>query len=130
MIRTTTRKLAARKNPGLVADIAARLRANCDLIASILNPNSIFSATPSQESEITSKFLLVFNKFGRTITRKRGALHERDRANGEPADVAGGVMEKRTQGYRSNNGRAPGGLADLAEFVQSLARTLFDPYRP
>jgi len=38
-------------------------------------------------------------------------------------------MEKRTQGYRSN-GRAPGGLADLAEFVQSLARTLFDPYRP
>jgi hypothetical protein len=38
-------------------------------------------------------------------------------------------MEKRTQGYRSN-GRTPGGLADLAEFVQSLARTLFDPYRP
>ncbi|MFL6834795.1 MAG: hypothetical protein ACJ8F0_19615 [Xanthobacteraceae bacterium] len=38
-------------------------------------------------------------------------------------------MEKRTQGY-GRAGRAPGGLADLAEFVQSLARTLFDPYRP
>ncbi|MFL6822379.1 MAG: hypothetical protein ACJ8FA_07405 [Xanthobacteraceae bacterium] len=38
-------------------------------------------------------------------------------------------MEKRTQGHRRDR-RAPGGLADLAEFVQSLARTLFDPYRP
>ena len=38
-------------------------------------------------------------------------------------------MEKRTRGY-GRDGKAPGGLADLAEFVQSLARTLFDPYRP
>jgi hypothetical protein len=38
-------------------------------------------------------------------------------------------MEKRTQDHRRDR-RAPGGLADLAEFVQSLARTLFDPYRP
>jgi hypothetical protein len=40
-----------------------------------------------------------------------------------------GVMEKRTQGHKSH-GKASGGFADLAEFVQSLARTLFDPYRP
>lgn len=38
-------------------------------------------------------------------------------------------MEKRTQGHRSH-GKASGAFADLAEFVQSLARTLFDPYRP
>ena len=38
-------------------------------------------------------------------------------------------MEKRTQDHRLDR-RAPGGLADLAEFVQGLARTLFDPYRP
>ena len=42
--------------------------AKCDLIASILNPNSRFFATLAQESEITGKFLLVFNKFTRTIT--------------------------------------------------------------
>jgi hypothetical protein len=29
-----------------------------------------------------------------------------------------------------SRGRAPSVLADLAEFAQSLARSLFDPYRP
>jgi hypothetical protein len=36
-------------------------------------------------------------------------------------------MEKRT---RSCHGSAPGVLADLTDFVQNLARSLFDPYRP
>jgi hypothetical protein len=38
-------------------------------------------------------------------------------------------MEKRTPS-RGSNRRAPGVLADLAEFLQNLARSLFDPYRP
>ena len=36
-------------------------------------------------------------------------------------------MEKRIRAHRSGT---PGVLADLADFVQSLARSLFDPYRP
>lgn len=31
---------------------------------------------------------------------------------------------------RSNRRKASGMLADIAEFVQDLARSLFDPYRP
>jgi hypothetical protein len=31
---------------------------------------------------------------------------------------------------RSNRRRAPGVLADVAEFVRDLARSLLDPYRP
>ena len=31
---------------------------------------------------------------------------------------------------RSNRRKASGVLADIAEFVQDLARSLFDPYRP
>ena len=31
---------------------------------------------------------------------------------------------------RSSHRRASGVLADLADFVQDLARSLFDPYRP
>lgn len=107
----------------------AGMRANCDLIASILNPNSSFSATLAHKSEITSKFLLVFNKFTETIACKRGALRDGDRANGGRRMSPEGVMEKRTQGHK-RHGKASGGFADLAEFVQSLARTLFDPYRP
>ena len=38
-------------------------------------------------------------------------------------------MERTTRGCVSH-GRASGVWADLAEFVQSLARSLFDPYRP
>jgi hypothetical protein len=30
----------------------------------------------------------------------------------------------------SSRGRAPSVVADLSEFVQTLARSLFDPYRP
>lgn len=38
-------------------------------------------------------------------------------------------MRKTTRSYAAQ-GMAPGLLADLAEFVQNLARSLFDPYRP
>ena len=31
---------------------------------------------------------------------------------------------------QSSHRRAPGVLADLADFVQDLAKSLFDPYRP
>lgn len=37
-------------------------------------------------------------------------------------------MGKSTRSY--THARASGLLADLAEFVHGLARTLFDPYRP
>jgi hypothetical protein len=36
-------------------------------------------------------------------------------------------MAKANQSYR---GSTPGVLADIAEFVQNLTRSLFDPYRP
>ena len=45
-------------------------RSDCDLIAAILNPNRSFSATLAHESEITSEFVLVFNRFAGTIVRK------------------------------------------------------------
>jgi hypothetical protein len=38
-------------------------------------------------------------------------------------------MKQITRGYTSH-GREPRLLADIAEFVQNLARSLFDPYRP
>jgi len=38
-------------------------------------------------------------------------------------------MEKRTSS-RGSDRRTPGVLADLGEFLQNLARSLFDPYRP
>jgi hypothetical protein len=38
-------------------------------------------------------------------------------------------MGKTTRNHAAN-GMAPGVLADLAEFVQNVARSLFDPYRP
>jgi hypothetical protein len=38
-------------------------------------------------------------------------------------------MKQITRGYTSH-GKEPRILADIADFVQSLARTLFDPYRP
>src|SRR5262249_17165124 len=67
---------------------ATSSRSNCDLIAAILNPNRSFSATLAHESEITSKFALVFNKFAGTIARKGDAPSDGDGANGEPAPVA------------------------------------------
>ena len=38
-------------------------------------------------------------------------------------------MKQTTRGYASH-GKEPRILADIADFVQSLARSLFDPYRP
>ena len=38
-------------------------------------------------------------------------------------------MKQTTRGYASH-GKEPRILADIAEFVQNLARSLFDPYRP
>jgi len=59
--------------------------ANCDLIASILNPNRSFSATLSHKTEITGEFVLAFNKFGETIAGKgvlRAIKAERKRGTG------------------------------------------------
>ena len=51
-------------------------------------------------------------------------------ANGEPAGCPPeGVMKQITRGY-ARHGKEPRILADIADFVQSLARSLFDPYRP
>lgn len=38
-------------------------------------------------------------------------------------------MKQTTRGY-ARHGNEPRILADIADFVQSLARSLFDPYRP
>ena len=38
-------------------------------------------------------------------------------------------MKQSTRGG-ARHGKEPGILADIADFVQSLARSLFDPYRP
>ena len=62
------------------------------------------------------------------MQRGRSALSQR--SEGEPAgSPPEGVMEKRTSS-RGSDRRAPGVLADLGEFLQNLARSLFDPYRP
>src|SRR5262249_10148219 len=63
---------------------ATPLGANCDLIASILNPNRSFSATLSHKTEITGEFVLAFNKFGETIAGKRGA--PRDQGGAKTGD--------------------------------------------
>jgi hypothetical protein len=105
--------------------------AKCDLIASILNPNRSFSATLPHKSEITGEFVLVFNKFGETIASK-GTLHDQDgakRGTGYDASRPEGVMGKTTRSGAAHR-MASGVLADLAEFVHALARSLFDPYRP
>ncbi len=75
-------------------------RSNCDLIAAILNPNRIFSATPTHESEITGKFVLVFNKFAGTIVRKGDAPRDGDGANGEPALLAPDGVHGKTNSRR------------------------------
>ena len=38
-------------------------------------------------------------------------------------------MKQTTRGYASH-GKEPRILADVADFMQNLARSLFDPYRP
>jgi hypothetical protein len=68
LVRRPSGRVAPRVSP-----FATSSRSNCDLIAAILNPNRIFSATPTQESEIASEFALVFNKFAGTIAHQRGA---------------------------------------------------------
>ena len=73
------------------------LQLDCDLIASILNPNRIFSATGCQETEITNKFVLVFNKFARTMAVAWGAPREVQRSeSGTGKDISRpeGVMGK------------------------------------
>src|SRR5262249_41215315 len=60
------------------------LRANCDLIASILNPNRSFSATLPHKTEIAGEFVLVFNKFSGTIAGKRVLRAIKAERNGEP----------------------------------------------
>ena len=84
------------------------------------------------KTEITSEFLLAFNKFGRTIADKGDAPREQEGVNGEPVTTQSppeGVMGKTTRSCAAHR-MAPGLLADLSEVAQNLARSLFDPYRP
>jgi hypothetical protein len=108
------------------------LRADCDLIASILNPNRSFSATLCHKTEITSEFVLAFNKFGATISGKGALQRIKAERSGEPVRRKSrpeGVMEKTTRSGAAHR-MASGILADLTEFAHGLARSLFDPYRP
>jgi hypothetical protein len=107
------------------------LHAKCDLIASLLNPNRSFFATLCHKTEITSEFVLAFNTFGAMMGGK-GALQGIRRSEtgaGQTQSRPEGVMEKTTRSGAAHR-MASGVLADLAEFAQSLARSLFDPYRP
>jgi hypothetical protein len=108
------------------------LCAKCDLIASILNPNRSFSATLCQKTEITSEFGLAFNKFGATMGGNgtlQGIQDGAKRGAGQTQSRPEGVMGKTTRSGAAHR-MASGVLADLAEFAHSLARSLFDPYRP
>ena len=63
--------------PGFVAPVAESricpgFGGNCDIDASGINPNSNILATTSDNLEITSKFLLHFNRFGRTMGNQSG----------------------------------------------------------
>jgi len=108
------------------APIAAALRPHCDIPASVLNPNSAFSATPvtKLKSQANSYWFLT-NLPGQSKTPTRCA---RDQTGGRRG-ICRGVMKQTTRGY-ARHGNEPRILADIADFVQSLARSLFDPYRP
>src|SRR5262249_55958247 len=69
-----------------------RFHVDCDMDASVLNPNSNSYATVDEESEITGELVLVFNKLGRTITaipalqvagRERSNYRQKKRRTGE-----------------------------------------------
>src|SRR5262249_54123180 len=47
---------------------------DCDLYASVVNTNRNFYATPTDKIDITSEFVLVFNKFGPMIAGETRAL--------------------------------------------------------
>ncbi|MGZ3296205.1 MAG: hypothetical protein ACXU9D_23390, partial [Xanthobacteraceae bacterium] len=87
--------------------------------------NRSFFATGLQETEITNEFALVFNKFARTMAVQMGRSPRGRERSGTGKDISRpeGVMGKTVR-------KAPGLAADLVEFVQNLARSLFDPYRP
>jgi len=69
---------------------AVRSSPDCDLIASILNPNRIFSATDCQETEITNKLVLVFNKFARTMASMGRSPGWGEKAEPVKTSVTGG----------------------------------------
>ena len=107
-------------------------RTNCVIAASVVKANRNFSATATDKLEITGEFVLAFNKFGGTIGGKGTLQAIKTERNGEPVTTQSrpeGVMGKTTRSGAAH-GMAPGVLADLAEFAHSLARSLFDPYRP
>jgi hypothetical protein len=85
------------------------------------------------KTEITSEFLLGFNKLGRTVAGKRGRSTRSGRsergAGNDGKSAGGGFMGKTTRSSAAHR-MAPGMLADLSEVGQNLARSLFDPYRP
>jgi hypothetical protein len=84
------------------------------------------------KTEITSEFLLGFNKLAGQLPAKGGAPRDQDGANGEPVMTESrpeGVTGKITRSSAAHR-MAPGMLADLSEVGRDLARSLFDPYRP
>ena len=105
--------------------LAVRSSLDCDLNASILNPNRIFSATDSQETEITNKLVLVFNKFARTMASMGRSPHECDGAkrNRQRHQSSGG-------GHGKVSSQGVGLVGRSRRLVRSTGRSLFDPYRP
>jgi hypothetical protein len=102
---------------------------DCDLIASILNPNRIFFATlTSKLKSLANSYWFLTNLPGQWLAN--GALQaitlgaREDRKDKRQPE---GVMGKTV---RSVDRKGPGLAADLADLVRNLARSLFDPYRP
>ena len=110
------------------APVATTLAPDCDLIASILNPNRSFSATPASKLKSQANSYWVFNKFDPTIAGD-GALHAIGAKNRAKTQVdRRGSWERQFEAASAHEGSSV--AADLAEFLHGLARSLLDPYRP
>jgi hypothetical protein len=111
------RTATARRRKSDGADAQASVR-------SILNPICY-------KTEITSEFVLGLNQFGRTIAGKGcpTRLGRSEGGAGNDQSRPKGGMGKSTRSCAAHR-MAPGVLSDLSEVVQTLARSLFDPYRP
>ena len=99
--------------------------------ASIVNRYRNIFATLTHKLEITREFLLAFNKFAPTMVRTSGrsrGCKGSERTTGNEQSPEGGMA---TQGRRIIAARtAPSLAGDLADLIHTLARSLFDPYRP
>jgi len=72
--------LSQRLRRGVWRDTGVAFSPDCDLYASVVNTNRSFYATPTDKIEITSEFVLVFNKFGPMIAGEHGRFVRRERS--------------------------------------------------